>query len=113
MNPICEKCYSRNTHPMTGSSTFFPQSLNQTLFSPSVLASIGASICRYYRVNPAIGVMTGVVLGGAISLVQEHQRFKQLGFKQSMFYCQNCHHVFQKRDDVVKTATDFADFKEV
>lgn len=83
MNPICEKCFSPSTVPICGSPTTYPSSLNAVLFSPSVLGSIGASVCKYYKVNPAIGVIAGVVLGGVISIVQENRQTKLIGNRGS------------------------------
>lgn len=100
MNPICEKCFSPSTVPICGSPTTYPSSLNPVLFSPSVLGSIGASVCKYYKVNPAIGVIAGVVLGGVISIVQENRQTKLIGNRGSMYYCQKCHHVFERNIQV-------------
>lgn len=44
MNPICEKCYSRNTHPMTGSSTFF-----STVIEPNLILAKRAS--KHWRIH--------------------------------------------------------------
>lgn len=102
MKPICEKCYSRNVYPTHAASLDFPNSLNQTLLSPNVLASIGASICKSYHVNPVIGAMAGTLLGGVVSLVGDTSKTQFGAASQDVYYCQDCHHIFSKD----KTTTD-------
>ena len=69
MRPICPHCHSSNVTsnvPSDSSSTIFEQ-----LCSQSTLSGLGVSICKYYKINSAIGVVVGTALASAISLAKD------------------------------------------
>ena len=69
MRPICPHCHSSNVTsdlPSDSSSTIFEQ-----LCSQSALSGLGVSICKYYKINSAIGVVVGTALASAISLAKD------------------------------------------
>ncbi|CAM3665468.1 MULTISPECIES: hypothetical protein [Psychrobacter] len=69
MRPICPHCHSANvTSNMPNDSPF---NLFEQLCSQSALSGLGVSICRYYKINSAIGVVVGTALASAISLAKD------------------------------------------
>lgn len=69
MKPICPYCHSSNvTSHMHADSPF---NLFEQLCTPAALSGLGVSICRYYKVNSAIGVVVGTALASAISLAKD------------------------------------------
>jgi len=88
MKPLCPKCFSSQVVPVTTANPNFPQSLDPTLLSPAVLASVGASVCKQLVIPPSLGMVIGTVVGIALS---------NLGNRQtacSSYYCRNCNQVF-------------------
>lgn len=88
MKTLCPKCFSSQLVPVTTSSPNFPQSLDPTLLSPAVLASVGASVCKQLVMPPVIGTVVGTIVGIALS---------NLGNRQmacTSYYCRNCQQVF-------------------
>ena len=59
MKPICPNCHSAHVIENMDNNM---QGMAEDLFSPKLLAGIGASVCKYYKINP----MIGMVAGGAI-----------------------------------------------
>ena len=69
MRPICPHCHSANvTSNMPSDGPF---SIFEQLCSQSALSGLGVSICRYYKINSAIGVVVGTALASAISLAKD------------------------------------------
>ena len=62
MKPICPHCHSAHVLENTDTSM---QSMSEHLCSPKLLVSLGVSVCKYYKINP----MIGMVAGGAIYAV--------------------------------------------
>ena len=69
MRPICPHCHSSNVTSDLPSDA--PFTLFEQLCSQSALSSLGVSICRYYKINSAIGVVVGTALASAISLAKD------------------------------------------
>ena len=72
MRPICPHCHSSNVTsdvPSASSSTIFEQ-----LCSQSTLSGLGVSICKYYKINSAIGVVIGSAMASAISLAKDKRQ---------------------------------------
>ena len=72
MRPICPHCHSSNVTsnvPSDSSSTIFEQ-----LCSQSALSGLGVSICKYYKINSAIGVVIGSAMASAISLAKDKRQ---------------------------------------
>lgn len=97
MKPFCNKCYSTQVYPVKGASLNFPESLNQTVFSPTVLASVGVKICKNCQVNPMIGMAVGTLFGVGFSIWQQTSSGKSLlgNVGQDLYYCSNCQNVFK------------------
>lgn len=88
MKPLCPNCFSSQVVPVTTANPNFPQSLDPTLLSPAVLASVGASVCKQLVIPSSLGMVIGTVVGIALS---------NLGNRQtacSSYYCRNCNQVF-------------------
>ena len=69
MRPICPHCHSSNvTSNMHADSPF---NIFEQLSSQAALSGLGVSICRYYKINSAIGVVVGTALASAISLAKD------------------------------------------
>jgi hypothetical protein len=69
MKPICPHCHSSNVTSNTVTDS--PFSIFEQLCSQSALSGLGVSICRYYKINSAIGVVVGTALASAISLAKD------------------------------------------
>ena len=69
MRPICPYCHSANV--MSNTLTDSPFKLFEQLCSPTALSGLGMSLCKYYKLNPAIGVVVGAALATAISLAKD------------------------------------------
>nr|WP_313093381.1 hypothetical protein [Moraxella sp. CTOTU48268] len=88
MKTLCPKCFSCHVVPVTTANPNFPQSLEPTLLSPAVLASVGASVCKQLVMPPSLGMVIGTVVGIALS---------NLGNRQTAchsYYCRHCNQVF-------------------
>ena len=69
MRPICPHCHSANVKSNTDTDS--PFNIFEQLCSQSALSGLGVSICRYYKINSAIGVVVGTALASAISLAKD------------------------------------------
>lgn len=69
MRPICPHCHSANVKSTTDTDS--PFNIFEHLCTPSALSSLSVSICRYYKINSAIGVVVGTALASAISLAKD------------------------------------------
>lgn len=87
MKTLCPKCFSSHVVPVTTANPNFPQSLDPTLLSPAVLASVGASVCKQLVIPPSLGMVIGTIVGIALT---------NLGTKTACtsYYCRNCNQVF-------------------
>lgn len=88
MKTLCPKCFSSHIVPVTTANPDFPQSLDPTLLSPAVLASVGVSVCKQLDMPPSLGMIIGTVVGIALS---------NLGNRQNAchsYYCRHCNQVF-------------------
>lgn len=88
MKNLCPKCFSSHIVPVTTANPNFPQSLDPTLLSPAVLASIGASLCKQLVMPPSLGMVIGTVVGIALSNLGNCQA------DCSSYYCRHCNQVF-------------------
>ena len=88
MKPLCPNCFNSHVVPVTTANPNFPQSLDPTLLSPAVLASVGASVCRQLVIPPSLGMVIGTVVGIALSNLGNHQTACH------SYYCRNCNQVF-------------------
>lgn len=69
MQTICPYCHSSRVTSNTDSDS--PFTIFEQLLTPTALSSLGVSICRYYKINSAIGVVVGTALASAISLAKD------------------------------------------
>lgn len=87
MKTLCPKCFTSNVVPVTNANPNFPQSLDPTLLSPAVLASVGVSVCKQMVIPPSLGMVIGTIVGIALT---------NLGTRTACtsYYCRNCNQVF-------------------
>ena len=69
MQTICHYCHSSRVTSNTDTNS--PFNIFEQLCSQSALSGLGVSICRYYKINSAIGVVVGTALASAISLAKD------------------------------------------
>ena len=69
MRPICPHCHSANVRSNTDTDS--PFNIFEQLCSQSALSGLGVSICTYYKINSAIGVVVGTALASAINLARD------------------------------------------
>ncbi|MGE6245483.1 hypothetical protein ACQKCF_05710 [Psychrobacter proteolyticus] len=69
MQTICPYCHSSRVTSNTDTDS--PFNIFEQLCSQSALSGLGVSICRYYKINSAIGVVVGTALASAISLAKD------------------------------------------
>ena len=69
MQTICPYCHSSRV--MNNMDIGNPFSIFEQLCTPAALSGLGVSICRYYKINSAIGVVVGTALASAISLAKD------------------------------------------
>ena len=72
MRPICPHCHSSNVTSDVPSDNRF--TLFEQLCSQSTLSGLGVSICKYYKINSAIGVVIGSAMASAISLAKDKRQ---------------------------------------
>ena len=88
MKTLCPNCYSSAVLPVTTASLNFPQSLEPTLLSPAVLASVGANVCKQVAISPNLGMVIGTLIGIGLANLNH----KPLNCYS--YYCRNCNRVF-------------------
>ncbi|MFW2178460.1 MULTISPECIES: hypothetical protein [unclassified Moraxella] len=88
MTQLCPKCFSNHVVPVTTANPNFPQSLEPTLLSPAVLASVGASVCKQTSLPQSVGVILGTIFGLALANFSKP-------INSRSFYCCKCHQVFE------------------
>lgn len=93
MKPICPNCHSANVVENMDTST---QGMAEDLFSPKLLAGIGASVCKYYKINPMIGTVAGGAIATVINLAQQKLIQPPLVKAALMprYLCSTCQHTF-------------------
>ncbi|MGM8899185.1 MULTISPECIES: hypothetical protein [unclassified Psychrobacter] len=69
MQTICPYCHSSRVTSNTDTDS--PFNIFEQLCSQSALSGLGVSVCRYYKINSAIGVVVGTALASAISLAKD------------------------------------------
>ena len=95
MQTICPHCYSSRVTINFDSDS--PFSIIDQLCSPAALSGFGASICKYYKLNPAIGVIAGNAIASAISLAKDKLQKPPLLIvtnKQAEYTCHTCSKTF-------------------
>ena len=88
MQTTCPHCHSSNVTSSNDANSVFEQ-----LCSPAVLSAIGASVCKYYKVNPAVGAAAGTALATAISSARNKATQPPLivvAVKQPHYFCHTC-----------------------
>ena len=93
MKPICPNCHSAHVIENTDTSV---QSMSEHLCSPKLLVSLGTSVCKYYKINPMIGMVAGSAIATVINLAQ--QRLMQPPLLRAAilprYLCSTCQHSF-------------------
>lgn len=89
MKPICPNCHSANVS--CSESLISPSKIAEQLCSQTALSSLGISICKYYKVNPAVGAIAGTAMATAISLVVNKVQPPLLSHSPAQAYlCHTC-----------------------
>ena len=92
MQTTCPYCHSSSVTSSNDANSVFGQ-----LCSPAVLSAIGASVCKYYKVNPAVGAAAGTALATAISSARNKPTQPPLivvAAKQPHYFCHTCTKTF-------------------
>lgn len=91
MKLICPNCHS--AHVIENNDTSM-QSMSEHLCSPKLLVSLGDHVCKYYKINPMIGLITG----GVIATVLAQQKLIQPQLLKAAvtprYLCSTCQHTF-------------------
>lgn len=90
MRPICPHCHSSNVTSDLPSDA--PFTLFEQLCSQSTLSGLGTSICKYYKINSAIGMVIGTAIASAISLAQDKRQQPPLITlsERARYFCHTC-----------------------
>jgi len=89
MKPICPNCHSANVS--CSESLISPSKIAEQLCSQAALSSLGISICKYYKVNPAVGAIAGTALASAINVVINKVQPPLLSHSPAQAYlCHTC-----------------------
>lgn len=99
MKTLCPNCYSNQVIPATIANPNFPQSLEPTLLSPAVLASLGVAVCKHLAVPPVYGMVIGTLTGVVLANLGNRM------IPATSYYCRHCHQVFDT-DNPRFTQTD-------
>ena len=93
MKPICPSCHSAHVIENIETST---QGLTEQVLSPKLLIGLGMSVCKYYKINPMIGMVAGSAIATVINLAQ--QRLMQPPLIRAAilprYLCRTCQHTF-------------------
>lgn len=87
MKTLCPKCFTSDIVPVTTANPNFPQSLDPTLISPAVLASLGTSVCKQLFIPPSLGMVIGTIVGIALTNLSTKTPC-------TSYYCRSCNQVF-------------------
>ena len=88
MQTTCPLCHSSSVTSSTDANSVFEQ-----LCTPAVLSAVGASVCKYYKVNPAVGAAAGTALATAISSARNKAIQPPLiivAAKRPRYFCHTC-----------------------
>ncbi|WP_286740362.1 hypothetical protein [Psychrobacter sp. UBA3068] len=93
MKPICPNCHSAHVIENIDTNT---QGMAEHLFSPKLLVSLGVSVCKYYKINPMIGMVAGGAIATVINLAQQKLIQPPLIKEAVMpcYLCTTCQHTF-------------------
>lgn len=87
MHPQCSICQSQQVS-LIANDSISPLDL---LLSSESLSALGASICKSYNLNPAIGAVAGSAIASAIN----SSKAKFYPVENGICYqCNNCQHTF-------------------
>ena len=89
MKPICPCCQSSSVYEMTDGIRI---NLIDQLFSPTMLVSLSVSLCKSFKVHPAIGMIVGSAVASIAEITNSHNALPILVNKQ--YHCDDCTHVF-------------------
>ncbi len=89
MKTLCPSCQSSSVYEMTDGIGI---NLIDQLFSPTMLISLSVSICKSFKVHPAIGVVVGSAIASIAEITNSHNTLPILVNKQ--YRCDDCTHVF-------------------
>ena len=89
MKSICPHCHSSAVYEMTDGICI---NLIDQLFSPTMLVSLSVSICKSFKVHPAIGLVVGSAIASIAEITNFHNTLPILVNKQ--YRCDDCNHVF-------------------
>ena len=93
MKPICPNCHSAHVIENIDTST---QGMAEHMLSPKLLVSLSVSMCKYYKINPMIGMVAGSAIATVINLAQ--QRLMQPPLIRAAvlprYLCSTCQHSF-------------------
>ena len=92
MQTTCPLCHSSSVTSSTDANSVFEQ-----LCTPAVLSAVGASVCKYYKVNPAVGAAAGTALATAISSARNKAIQPSLiivAAKRPRYFCHTCTKTF-------------------
>lgn len=93
MQTICPHCHSSRVTRNINAD--IPSSIIDQLCSSEALASVGVTICKYYKINPAIGVVAGNAIASAISLAKDKlQPPLLIVAAKPSFVCNTCFKAF-------------------
>lgn len=111
-SPLCPNCYTSNSYPINPSSLTYPASLEASMLSSSVLASVGAGLCKSQHLPPVIGIAIGTLAGMGLSVLKEKSITQQACLKREnnnpSYYCQNCQSVFTPKPMVLNSMAEFS-----
>lgn len=111
-NLLCPSCFKSATYAIKPSAMTYPASLEPCLLSPTVLASIGAGLCKSHHLPPVIGIAVGTLAGMALSVLQDKDFTQkpclQLEHSHTSYFCQNCQLVFTPKPTVFDSVADFS-----
>lgn len=88
MKTVCPNCHSSNVQEITSEYS----SLADELFAPTVLVSLSVSLCKSFKVHPAVGIIAGTALATLVQLTKSNYASPMLAHKQ--YQCAQCSHVF-------------------
>lgn len=75
MKPVCPHCKSSSVYEMTNGTN---HTMNEMLLSPTVLISIGISLCRSFNVHPVVGVIAGTAIATLFNMSQSNNALPML-----------------------------------
>ena len=89
MKTLCPSCQSSSVYEMTDGIHI---NLIDQLFSPTMLVSLSVSLCKSFKVHPAIGVGAGSAVASIAQITNSHNTLPMLVNKQ--YCCEDGNHMF-------------------